>query len=302
MRINFLAGILIVCCGVLFFSKSAFCVEADKIAAIVNGDVITENEVSTFMKLTDMAKESGMTADDPKVLRRQLLERMIEDRLILQEAKTLGLKPDDKMIEDRIKEIRTRAGSDMAFEIALKEQGVSLSELKEKFRNQLLIYLAVQKEVKSKVQISPKEVTDYYEAHRDQFTAPETVIVDSIFVKDKEALATVEADLDKGMRFDQAMEKHSKKSTLGAVGRGQLKKDMEDMIFSLKAGIPSKPVAVEDGFYIFLFKEKLEPTIRSLDEVKDEISAKLEEEKTERRLREWLESLKDKAYISIRQI
>ena len=273
----------------------------DKIAAIVNSDVITEEEVATFMKMTDMAQESGLNVADPKVLRRQLLERMVEDRLILQAAKDAGLKPDEKMVEDRIREIKARAGSELAFNMALKQQGISLSDLRQKFKNQLLIFMEVQREVRSKVQVSPKEVTEYYEAHPDEFVDTESAVVDSIFVKDQDVLAKVESLLDEGKDFNEVERQYSQKASLGVVFRGQLKKELEDEIFGLKTGVRSKPISVEDGTYIFLLREIKPASKKDMSQVKDAIVAMLEDKKTEKRLKEWLEALKEKAYISIRE-
>lgn len=272
----------------------------DKIAAIVNGDVITEDEVATFMKMTDMAEESGLPTSDQNLLRKELLNRMIEDRLILQEAKAIGLKADEKIIEGRIKDIKARAGSELAFEMALKQQGFSLSELKKKLRNQLLIYTAIQRQVKSRVLVSPREVTDYYESNPGLFVSPESASLDSIFVKDKDALAKVEALLSDGRDFNDVAKEFSGRSSLGVVVRGQLKKELEDAVFSLEPGKRSKPLAVEDGYYIFLLKELKPVSKRPLSDVKDKIALMLENKKTEKRLKEWLEALKHKAYISIR--
>lgn len=301
-KINFFITYFLIIFGTAAcWEREAFSEKLDKIAAIVNGDVITEEEVSIFMKMTDMAEESGLSVNDPDELRRQLLNRMVEDRLVLQEAKRMGLKPDEKMVEDRIKEIKKRAGSELAFEMALKQQGFSLVELREKFKNQLMIYLAVQKEVKGKVQVSPKEVTEYYQAHEDQFVVPESVVVDSLFVNNAEALAQAEKLLGEGKDFNEVSKEYSQKSNLGIVAKGQLKKDLEDVLFGLAPGERSTPISVEGGFYVFLLKEKMSPSRKNIADVKDDITAMLEEQKVEKKLKEWLESLKDKAYISIRE-
>jgi peptidyl-prolyl cis-trans isomerase SurA len=305
-RIKSFCFSVIFCLGIVFVMaacgiRQGFCEKLDKIAAIVNGDVITEEEVALFMKMTDMAEEAGLAVDNPAELRRQLLGRMVEDRLVLQEAKNMGLKPDEKLIEDRIKDVKKRAGSELAFDMALKQQGYSLLELREKFRNQLMIYLAVQRAVRSKIQVSPKEVTEYYMAHQDQFSVPETVVVDSLFVNDAQTLAQAEGLLSEGKDFNEVAKEYSQKSNLGSVARGQLKKDLEDVLFGLVPGERSAPISVEGGFYVFLLKEKLAPSKKGIADVKDRITVMLEESKTEKKLKEWLESLKDKAYISIRE-
>ena len=280
-RIYFLCLFLALCGRPCFASVEAM----DKIVAVVNGDIITEEELALFMKMAVMEHDS----------------ELIEDRLILQEAKNKQLKADPTQVEDHIRDIKRRAGSEIAFEEALKTQGVSLSDLREKITNQMLIYNLIQKEVKSRAQVSPKEVTDYFQQHAGEFMTPETVVVDSIFVDNKDDLRKVQADLASGKDFNEVAKSYSKKSSLGNVARGQLKKNLEDVIFSLGAGQCSKPVEVEDGIYLFSVKEKLAPSQKSIDDVRDKIAAVLTDAKIGKDLKEWIEGLKDKAYISIRE-
>ncbi|OIO37054.1 MAG: hypothetical protein AUJ74_00165 [Candidatus Omnitrophica bacterium CG1_02_44_16] len=273
----------------------------EKIVAIVNGDIITDGELSMFIKMEFAGEEKG--TDQKKIVefRKDLLNRMIEDRLILQEAKKQQLKVDDSMIEDRIREIKFRAGSELAFEMALKTQGISVNELREKLKNQLMIYSLIQKEVKDKVVVSPKEITDYFQQNEAQFLTPETVVVDSIFVKDNNALAKAQEELSTGADFTEVAKKCSEKSNLGDVRRGQFKKELEDLIFSLTVGQCSQHFKTEDGYYIFMAKEKLASSKKAIEDVKDGIKAQLENDKSEKILREWIEALKEKAYISMRE-
>lgn len=287
--------------SVFVFSKHIFAEKMDKIVAIVNEDVITDEELNVFLKITSMDEEPEVKDKDLQELKKALLDRMIEDRLILQEAKRLQLKPDEKIIEDRIRDIKQKAGNERAFEQALKAEGVSLNELREKLKNQILVYLVIEREIKNKVTVSPKEVTDFFNLHQSEFVVPEAAVVDSIFVDTKEDLEKVEQELGEGKDFNVVAGKYSKKSNIGEARRGQLKKELEDFIFGLNIGQCSMPFSVDDGFYIFLVKEQRLPSNRELDEVKDKITARLEQEKMEKLLKEWVESLKEKAYISVRE-
>lgn len=284
----------------LFLARSVGAEQLDKIVAVVNNDIITEGELLTFVKLATMEQSPETANKTQEELRKFCLDRMIEDRLILQEAKDQKLKIDESVIDDRVKDLKERAGGEAVFVEALKSEGLSLSELKKKFRNQFMIYTLIQREVKDKVNISPKEVTDYFNEHQDKYMTPETLEVDSIFVTKKEILKKVEAELASGRDFKEVAKTYSEKAGLEKVSRGQLKKELEDVIFKLKLGEHSKPVEVNDGFYIFLAKNRLPSLRESLENVKDSISSELEQAKTIERLKEWVESLKDKAYISIR--
>lgn len=272
----------------------------DKIVAVVNSDVITDEELGIFMKVTNM-ESADIPKGDPQELRRMFLDRLVEDRLMYQEAVRTGLKAEETAIEDRIKDMKLRVGSERAFDLALRSQGLSINDLRQKFREQYLVYQIIQSEVKAKVQVSPKEITDYFEAHRDAFAVPETAIVDSLFVDTPDQLAQAQVSLANGRDFLEAAQHFSKKSNLGSIRRGQFKKELEDFVFGLTPGKPSDPFAVDGGFFIFLLR-KINPVSRqSVSEVKDAIKVALEEEKSRKALREFVETLKDKAYISIRE-
>jgi parvulin-like peptidyl-prolyl isomerase len=273
----------------------------DKIIAVVNSDIITEKELDVFMKVAGMESDQ-VPEGDPNEVRGIYLDRLVEDKLILQQALKLGFKANDAAIEDRIKEMKMRAGSPRVFDQALRSQALSLNDMRQKLREQFVVYELIRQQVKEKVQVSPKEIAEYFEEHRGEYLTSETAVVDSIFVPDKESVAEVQSALAGGKDFSEAAATFSKRSNIVLVPRGQFKKDLEDFIFGLAPGKPSEPFAVDDGFYIFLLKEIKPPSSQSLSEVKNTIKKKLEAQKTHQAMREFIESLKDKAYISLRDI
>lgn len=284
-----------------FVSTALRAEKMERIVAIVNGDIITDEELNMFVRAEVEMLGQALGEEKVKELKHEFLERMIEDRLIIQEAKRQQIKADPKVVEERVRDIKERAGSEQAFEAALKSQGISLNKLRDKLTDQLLIYNLVQKEVRSKVVVSPKEVTDYFNQHENEFVTPEAVVVDSIFVKDQDDAAKVQRELSSGKSFEEVAKAFSKKTNLGEVLRGQFKKDLEDFIFALKVGESSASYAAEDGFYFFFAKEKLEPSKKKLEEIKDHVSELLERGKMQQAFKEWIEGMKEKAYISIRE-
>ena len=297
MQIRFLLVFFIV----LFQTHFAYAQKLDKIVAVVNSDIITEGELGVFMKLEAMDTDRDSALKNTQEFRKNCLERMIEDRLILQAAKDAQVKVDEKLIDERIKEVKERAGGEAALQDALKAEGLSLVVLKEKFRNQLMILTLIQREVKDKVHVSPKEVTEYFNQHQDQFATPDTAKVDSIFVTNKETLKKVQEELVQDKDFEVVAKTYSEKESLGKVSRGQLKKELEDIIFSLKVGERSGSVEAGGGYYIFFLKERLASFQEKLENVKEVVTVALEKTKIQQRLKEWVEGLKDKAYISIRE-
>ncbi len=296
MRIRYFSPIFSIWCLLAF---PVFAQEVDKIVAIVNSDVVTEQDLAVFMKVTDIALKN--LEGDPKAVRRLFIERLVEDQLILQAAKAQQLKVDEEAIDERIRDMKFRAGSGVAFDQALRSQGLSLTELRAKLREQYLVFSMIQREVRSKVMVTPREVTDYYQEHPSMFLVPESATVDTVFVEKKEDAVAVREALANAQAFDEVFKKFSKRANLGQVRRGQLKKELEDFVFDLKPGVPSQPYASDNGYYIFLLRSVNPSSRKALDEVKAEIKKRLEEEKFEKAYKEWIEGLKEKAYISIRE-
>ena len=293
-------------CVVIFFLggavSSLIAAPIDKIVAIVNNEVITDAELNAYIMLSDFERDPSLASQSPSELKRRLLDRMIEDRLILQEAKRREMLANPSLVEDRILEIKKRAGSELAFEMALKTQGFTLSELRKKFSNQLLIYALIQQEVQSKVNVRPKEVNEFFDKHQESFMTPETAVVNSIFVRNRNDLEEVQTRLQDGGDFSELAKEYSQKSNIGMVSRGQLREELEDFIFNLGVNQCSRPFEFDDGYYIFLTKKKMAPQEISIHEVKESIKKRIENEKMDRALKGWLMDLKDRAYISVRGV
>lgn len=278
----------------------SFAEKTNKIVAIVNGDIVTEEEIIQYLRMSDPQEDEDFVEAKGEELEKKVLDKLIQERLLQQEAERQKIRIDENTIDEKIQDIRQRAGGEKGLEIALRSQGFTLAELKSKFRKQLLIFTLIQKEVRSKVLVNPREVNDYYESRMEQFRIPESVDVDSIFVDNKEALEGVLQQLADGQNFSDLAGRYSKKSNLGEVRRGQLKKELEDFVFSLSVGQCSRPFEFDSGFYLFLIKGKKPSEVLPLEEVKAGIVSNLEQEKFKMMFAQYLENLKEKAYISVR--
>jgi parvulin-like peptidyl-prolyl isomerase len=88
---------------------------------------------------------------------------------------------------------------------------------------------------------------------------------------------------------------------MSASYKGELRKDIEDVIFKLGIGEVSQPVKIENKYYIFKLENIAPPKQRILSEAQEIIHDHLFERKTEEELTKWLDELKKKSYIKILQ-
>ena len=139
----------------------------DKIIAIVNNEVITQKDLSDFLNFMRMqlsAQYKGRELEDKiQSLKPDLLDKLVEDRLILGQAQAANIKVDEARVKARIDELRRRYPSERDFQEALAEQGLTQADVESKIRDQMLMYSIIDAKIKSKIVVAPSEVTDFYE-------------------------------------------------------------------------------------------------------------------------------------------
>lgn len=277
---------------------------SDKIVAVVNNEVITQSELQQFLALvyTQLASQykGKELQEEFEKAKSGILNRMIEDKLILQEAKKKNIEVKDDRIKNRIEQIKQGFASQEGFEQMLSEQGLTLGDLRKRTKEQFMIFQLVDEEVRSKTIAGPDEVTNFYQEHKDQFKESTQRKVSSIFLKNEQEAQEANNLLKQGQDIVKVAEKFGQSPTNRLVKEGQLRKDIEDVVFNLKVRENSGPIKTEQGFFIFKLEEIVVAQQRSPAESYDEIYHYLLEQKFRDNMKEWLDALKKKSYIVIK--
>jgi len=276
----------------------------DKIIAVVNNDVITSkdlNDFLNFMRMQLSAKYSGKQLENKiQSIKLDLLDRLIEDRLILQEAKKAGILIDENRVKAKMSEVRERYSSEGAFDLALAKQGLTRSDIQNKMREQLLMLSIVEIKVKSRIIINPQEVTGFYEKNKEKFKSPEGRMVSSVKVEKQDLLEDVISALKNNPDMKAAADQYGLFfDTMEAYKNDELSEEVEKVVFGLEEGKFSKPVKVNDSFFIFKVEKIKEPRDLTLPEVQKEIYTALYDDKMQVALSKWLDELKIKSYIQV---
>jgi len=276
----------------------------DKIVATVNREIITQKDLDDFMNFMYLqlsAKYQGKELEDKmNGVKPDLLNRLIEDKLILEEAKKENIQVDEARVKAKISEIKSNYPSEAEFQDALVKQGLTQADIEKRIREQLLIFEIIDLQIRKKIIVSPKEVTDFYEEHKEEFVQLETRRVNSLITKNEVLANKVISSLGQGANLDKISKEYSLElNDLGAVKKGQLVKEIEDVIFNMDVGSISKAIKVGDAYYIFKLGEILPLKKYNLVEVQEEIYYRLYELKMQEGLTRWLEDLRKKAYVEI---
>jgi hypothetical protein len=152
--------------GLLLYCSVAFCSEAraeivDQIAAIVDGEAVTLSDVRWLIQFRDQT-----IPEDPEQkeqLYSIVLKQVIDEKLIVAEARnTPGVEILQEEIEDRLDAYRQRFSSEDEFQRKLRFVGMTLQDLRELFRRQLVVGKFVQVRIEPFVIVLPREIENYY--------------------------------------------------------------------------------------------------------------------------------------------
>ena len=141
-------------------------IPADRIVAVVNDDVITLHELRTRLEdASSQLQKQGTKLPPRDVLEKQMLERMIIDKVQLQFAKETGLRIDDNQLDQAIQ--RIAAGNKMSlpqFRDALQKDGIQFVKFREQIRDEITISRVREREVENKIAVSEGDIDNYLTA------------------------------------------------------------------------------------------------------------------------------------------
>lgn len=264
------AAILILAGIVLAISRWG---SGGKIAAVVNGEVITTEQVDERMNRLNPSARAAIK-NDPK----RLLQEMITEAVLLQEARRRGLER-DREVRGMFKEAKRQ---------------VLLGRLLEVVRES------------ATVEVTPEEVSQFYQENEKRFVEPETFRASHILVTD-EALARKALERVKnGESFSKVAGELSldpSKNRGGDIGfftKGQLFPEFEAACEELKPGDLSPVVKTSVGYHLILLTERKASRQILLEEARDQIRSKIAAAKKQQSLENSVQGIRQKAQIQIR--
>jgi len=264
----------------------------ERVVARINDEIITLTELEeAYQQLKGALPERERTPS-----KRELLERMIENKLLFQEAKRERIKVSKGEVQENIERVKAGFLSEKAFELALEREGIKIEDLEKRYREELMIKKLIDKEVKPEVEVSKKEIKEYYEKNKKRFREEGKIRIRHVLFKDYSQARKILEELKSGAPFEEIV----KGGHLGTFKRRQLDRKIEEVAFSLKKGEISSIIKTEAGYHIIKLVKKEEARLKKLSEVKEEIRNFLSSQRMEKKLKEYLEELKAKQEIEIR--
>lgn len=278
----------------------------DKIVAVVNQDVITQKDLNDFLNFVRIQlsqRHKGRELEEGvRQARTDVLRRLIDDRLILQEAKKEKVEVDEARVRARLNEIKRGFPSDLQFQEDLRKQGLTRGDLEKKIREQFLMFAVIEQKVRSKINVNPDEVTAFYEGHKSAMNSGEILQVQAVSLENEDLARAVSYGLKTGKKLEELASRYPLAVNAVSINKAEgARKEIEDSVYRLGVGEVSDPVKIEDKYYVFLLLEVVPGRELSLIEAQEKIKEMLFDKKMQERLAEWLDELKNNSYIKIAQ-
>jgi len=287
----------------------------NRIIAVVDDEVITEQDLRMYITALQSGQAEALPSDGSEAgMEEQSLQRLIEHRLMLQEALRQEIKVDGLEVLKRYNSFRDRFPSDGQFRASLAEAGLSEEQLKRKIREQLLVKRLVETKVQSRIVVSPQDVARELSAHPELAKPGARVRLSHILVRVNEqrdeakarALITkLREQLAGGGDFAKLAKQHSEEphgrdgGDMGWVAADDLLPALSEAVTALKPGELSAPIQTPLGFHLVRVEERRDAATLSPAEAHQAVFQRLYHERLRQAMLRWLAELKQKAYIEI---
>jgi peptidyl-prolyl cis-trans isomerase SurA len=297
----------------------------EEIVARVNNDAITLSD----LQKADQSLHEEIVHDCPgcsqdkvdevyKEKQKDLLRDLVDQALLTERAKDMGISVETDVIK-RLDEMRkqNKLESLEEMEKAVEREGLSWEDLKTQIRNNLLTQEVIRREVGSHINISGDEIKKYYAEHQKDFDRPEQVVLYEIFLstagKSPEEMSSVERKAEdlrnrvvKGEDFNEIAKHFSEGSTatdgglLGTFERGQLDKQLEDVVFQMNKGQMTDVIQTKTGFEVLKVEAHFEAGLQPQDKVENEIMNRIYAQRMLPTMREYLGQLREQSYVMVK--
>jgi peptidyl-prolyl cis-trans isomerase C len=300
-------------------TKAPEMTESKDVAVTVNGNVITETEVDE--KMAPILQRAAMRMDPNSIkmyksrIRGQVLEGMIMEKLLDEQAAKAGITVTESDVNDKIAELTAKQGITAAnLGSILQMQGISM----EQFRSQMkktITYEKLMETAAGGTDVNDADALAYYEENKADFNTPEQVQASHILIKvepsateEEKAAAKEKAEklleqVKGGADFAELAKENSdcpsksKGGDLGYFGKGQMVKEFEDAAFGMQPGDVSDVVETQFGYHIIKLTDHKKAGLTPFADVKEDIIENLKQNKQRQVFTEYIKKLRTEANI-----
>ena len=301
----------------------------EQVLVKVNGDIITKSDFERLQVefLRQRPDLQNVTSDSPQLQKAvaestpQLILSAVDELLLVQRGRELGYVMTDEQFKSILENIKqeNHLDDDAKFLEALKQEGMSLADLRRQLEKNMLETRVQQNEVLAKISVTEDEARAYYEAHKGEFTTPSSIMLREILIavpitdrgvnvaQDDAAKAKAEDVRHRllgGEPFARLAGEVSDASSkangglIGPVNLDELAPALQQVLDGIKAGDVSEVIRAQRGYQILELESRSETKVKSFEEARADLSEKIAEQKRRGETQKYVEKLRSLATIT----
>lgn len=246
--------------------------EIDQIVAQVNDDIISESELDSTLNTLLLQMDKNTQLPPMPVLRKQVLERLIIQKLQLEAAALVGINVSEDQLAQTINNVARKNNLTLSeFRSTLEKQGMPFTSYREEIRKQMILSKLQEQEIRNRIHVSDQEVETFLAQHADSDNAnyhlshiliatPEGASPEQLQAAEKKAQRVI-GELREGADFKSMALSESDSSQaleggdLGWRPSSQLPTLFAEQIKNMAAGDISDPIHTPSGFHIIKLNE-----------------------------------------------
>lgn len=275
----------------------------DRIVATVNGEIVTYQEILQHMRSMGQMPDQA-TAEK---VASQVLDSMIDDIILRQEAERLQIAVTDSEVENEIRQLKVRRRlSDDEFNRGLRLQGMTLEQFKESTRQDIMKHRMLGYMVRRKVVVTQEEVDAYFAQNQAELGRDRIVELQILVLGDQDMAVSLREALDKGeFSFAEAVARYSEgpkeaDGMLSDVHWRQLDEPWKDALRDLSVGELSSPFMIQNKWVLLKLLDRREGATQQPADVEEAVREAIMRPKLEERFQEYMRGLRSKAVIEKR--
>ena len=327
MKLRTLGAVVLATIVVLAAGLRAEVIE--QILVKVNGEIITKSDLEQRQIAAIRERQSQL---DPSKMNDAALAKLLADvtpevivqavdeMLLLQRAKEIGMAVTDEQFNQVLESIKkdNKMESEAQFQAALKQEGITLPQLRKMLEKRMLIGQLQQREVATRIDVTEAEQKEYYDAHQPEFATTPSVTLREILVsvptdpKGVNAAALEDAQKKaegiraravKGESFEKLAGELSDAPSkangglIGPIPKNELDESLAKMLAGMKIGEVTPIVRVPNGIEILKLESTIEGTMIPFEQAKNQITDRLMQQRQGAAMQGYLKKLRGTALI-----
>ncbi len=299
----------------------------EQVLVKVNGEIITKTELETRQIAALRQKNPNLRPESDAALRQALAEvtpavivDAVDEMLMVQRGKELGYTMNNERFNSIVENIKkeNKIESDEQLQEALKQEGMTMADLRRQLERTMLVQQVQQTEIMQKLQVTDTELKAYYDAHKDEFgTVPQITLreitinvpvsAQGVNVAEDDAMKAkaeeVRAKILAGEPFARLAADYSDSGSkangglVGPLSKSDLSEELQKAIAGLKTGGVTPVLRTARGYQIIKIENLQDSTTKSFEDARGEIADRIANSKRQGEYLKFIARLRAEAII-----